>query len=141
MVVIPPLGHLSDKIGRRPLLLTSCAAFILLPYPLLNIMLEGASLGAIVTIQLVLALAIALYSGPGAAAIAEIFPTRDRTTLLSIANGTAVAIFGGFAPYIAERLIQATGSPLAPAYYVIASAMVSAAVIVSLHETAHDHLK
>ena len=140
MVAIPPLGHLSDKIGRRPLLLASCAAFILLPYPLLNIMLDGASLGTIVTIQLVMALAIALYSGPGAAAIAEIFPTRARTTLLSVANGTAVAIFGGFAPYIAERLIQATGSPLAPTYYVIASAVVSAAVIVSMRETAHDNL-
>jgi MHS family proline/betaine transporter-like MFS transporter len=140
MVAIPPFGLLSDRVGRKPLLIASCVAFIVLPYPLFSAMLQGASFTTILAIQLLVALAIALYSGAGAAAISEIFPTRTRTTFLSVANGTAVAIFGGFAPFIATWLIEKTGSPISPTYYVIAASIVSAAVIVRLRETAHEKL-
>jgi MHS family proline/betaine transporter-like MFS transporter len=61
----------------------------------------GLSFAAVVTIQLLIGLAISLYCGALPSAIVEIFETRRRTTPLSIANGPAVAIFGGFAPYIA----------------------------------------
>jgi MHS family proline/betaine transporter-like MFS transporter len=141
MVAIPPFGLLSDRVGRKPLLIASCIAFIVLPYPLFAAMLAGASFTTILAVQLLVALAIALYSGAGAAAICEIFPTRARTTLLSVANGTAVAIFGGFAPFIATWLIEKTGSPIAPTYYVIAAAIVSAAVIFRVPETAYARLR
>jgi MFS transporter, MHS family, proline/betaine transporter len=141
MIAIPPFGLLSDRIGRKPLLIASCVAFMVLPYPLFSAMLNGASFSGILAIQLLVALAIALYSGAGAAAISEIFPTRVRTTFLSAANGTAVAIFGGFAPFIATWLIEKTGSPISPTYYVIAAAIVSAAVIFRLPETAHAKLR
>jgi len=141
MVAIPLFGVLSDRWGRKPLLGASCIAFIVLPYPLFRIMLGGASLTTILSVQLLVALAIALYCAALPAAIAELFPTRTRTTYLSIANGTAVAIFGGFAPFIATWLIQTTGSPIAPTYYVIAAAILSLAVISSLHETSHQKLR
>jgi MFS transporter, MHS family, proline/betaine transporter len=141
MVVIPPFGLLSDRVGRKPLLIASCIAFIVLPYPLFGAMLKGPSFTTILAIQLLIALAIGLYSGAGAAAICEIFPTRTRTTFLSVANGTAVAIFGGFAPFIATWLIAKTGSPISPTYYVIVAAAVSAAVVISMRETAHVKLR
>ncbi len=141
MLTIPFFGYLSDRVGRKPLLIASCIAFIVLPYPLFSVMLGGASLATILLIQLLVALAIALYSGAGPAAIAEIFRTRTRTTYLSIANGTAVAIFGGFAPFIATWLIATTGSPLSPTWYVIAAAVVTTAVILGLRETAHEKLR
>jgi len=140
MVAIPPFGLLSDRVGRKPLLIASCIAFVVLPYPVFTAMLGDVSFISILSMQLLVGLAIALYSGPGAAAIAEIFPTRGRTTFLSIANGTAVAIFGGFAPFIATWLIEKTGSPISPTYYVIAAAVVSGAVIVGLRETAYEKL-
>jgi MHS family proline/betaine transporter-like MFS transporter len=62
------------------------------------------------------------------------FPTRVRYTALSVSYGFAVAIFGGFAPFIAQYLITATGSPLSPAYYVIAAGVVSAASVMSMKE-------
>jgi MFS family permease len=141
MVAIPLFGHMSDRLGRKPLLLASCVAFIVLPYPMFRLMLAGVSPTAILLMQLLIALAIALYSGAGPAAISEIFATRQRTTFMSIANGTAVAIFGGFAPFIATWLIAETGSPIAPVYYVIASAVVTAAVIVGLRERAQEELR
>jgi MFS transporter, MHS family, proline/betaine transporter len=81
-----------------------------------------------------------LFSGPGPAAIAEIFPTSGRSTWMSAGYSVAAAIFGGFAPYVATWLIAITGSPLAPTYYLMAAALVSMVVIAGLRETAHDPL-
>src|SRR5262249_7715308 len=140
MIAIPLFGVVSDRVGRRPLMIASCVFFILAPYPLFSIMHGGVSLAGVVAIQLVVALAIALYCGALAAAITELFETRTRTTLLSIANGTAVAIFGGFAPFIATWLIARTGSPISPVQYVIACAVISLAAVLSVRETAGQKL-
>ena len=98
------------------------------------------SLAAVVIIQLLIGLAISLYCGALPSAIAELFETRRRTTPLSLANGTAVAIFGGFAPYIATWLIDRTGSPISPTYYVIAAALISLIAVLSVPETAGTEL-
>lgn len=140
MIAIPYFGHLSDKFGRKPFLLACCVAFIVLPYPLFSIMLGGASIITILLIQLLIGLTIALFSGAGPAAIAEIFPTRTRSTYMSTGYALAVAIFGGFAPFIATWLIEWTKSPISPTYYVIAAAIISAVVIAGLRETAHEPL-
>ena len=103
-------------------------------------MLGGASLAMIVIIQLMIGLAIALFSGAGPAAISEIFPTRTRSTYMSTGYALAVAIFGGFAPFVATWLIDWTKSPISPVYYVIAAAVVSTIVIAQLRETAHEPL-
>jgi MHS family proline/betaine transporter-like MFS transporter len=141
MIAIPPLGALSDRIGRKPLLLVSCIAFVALPYPLFRFMLDRPSFAVVFVVQLLIALAIALYCAALPAAIAEIFETRTRTTYLSIANGTAVAIFGGFAPFLATWLIQRTGSPIAPVYLVITAAILSLVAILSLRETSCEDLR
>jgi MFS family permease len=93
----PVCGLLSDRIGRKPLLLASCAALAAVP-PLFIVVLANPSFELIVIAQLLVALIIALYIGPAPAAIAELFATTTRTTSLSTANGIAVAIFGGFSP-------------------------------------------
>jgi MHS family proline/betaine transporter-like MFS transporter len=59
---------------------------------------------------------------------------------MSTAYSLAVAIFGGFAPFIATWLIAETGSPMAPTYYVIASAIVTTIVFLRLRETAFHRL-
>lgn len=86
--------------------------------------------------QVVFALAIALFSGPGPAAIAEMFPTRGRSTWMSSSYALAVAIFGGFSPFVSQWLIGATGWPLAPTLWVAAAGIVSFIVILRLQETA-----
>ncbi|MFJ1260561.1 MFS transporter [Cupriavidus sp. CuC1] len=141
VVAIPLAGHLSDRAGRKPLLLTSCLAFVALPYPLFNVLVSGATLATVVSIQVLFALMIAAFSGPGPAAIAEIFPTSVRSTWMSVGYSLATAIFGGFAPLIATWLIGKTGSPISPAYYLVAAAVTTTLVIWSLRETAHDKLK
>jgi MFS transporter, MHS family, proline/betaine transporter len=141
VVLVPVAGMISDRVGRKPLLLASCVAFALLPYFLFHLLLASATLGTVIAVQIVFALMIALFSGPGPAAIAEIFPTRSRSTWMSAGYTLSTAIFGGFAPFIATWLIAATGSPIAPAYYVIAAAVVSTIVIASMEETGHGDLR
>jgi MHS family proline/betaine transporter-like MFS transporter len=140
MIATPLFGALSDRVGRKPLMIASCLFFAVATYPIFSIMQNGASLAMVVAIQLLVGLAIALYCGALPSAIAEIFETRTRSTLLSIANGTAVAIFGGFAPFIATWLIARTGSPVSPTYYVIGAAAISLVAVLSVAETAHRKL-
>jgi MHS family proline/betaine transporter-like MFS transporter len=140
VVAIPAFGRLSDRIGRKPLLLASCVAFILLPYPLFSRLLDGASFGSAIAMQILFGLCIALYSGPGPAAISEIFPTRIRSTWMTTGYALSVAIFGGFAPFIATLLIDTTGMPIAPIFYVMAASVVTTFVLLRLKETAHGQL-
>ncbi|MTW18690.1 MFS transporter [Rhodoplanes serenus] len=140
-LVIPLMGHLSDRVGRKPVLIGSVVAFLVLVYPLFTLMLTAKSLAAVVAVQLVLAVMLAAFSGPGPAALVEIFQTAGRATWMSTAYSLAVAIFGGFAPYISTWLIKVTGTPIAPTFYLIGAAIVSLAAAWSLRETAFEKLK
>ncbi|MGG5823598.1 MFS transporter [Falsiroseomonas sp. HW251] len=141
VVLIPLTGLLSDRFGRKPLLLASCGFFAVMTWPLMSLMLaHHAEFAMVVLIQLLFGVAIALFSGPGPAAIAEIFPTRGRSTWMSTSYALAVALFGGFAPFVATWLIATSGSPMSPSLYVIAAAVVSFLTIAAMPETARRPL-
>jgi MFS transporter, MHS family, proline/betaine transporter len=141
VIVTPIMGHLSDRLGRKPLLLASGISFMILPYPFFIYMTTDAHLKSVICIQAIFGLMIALFSGPGPAAIAEIFPTRARLTWMSAGYILATTIFGGFAPYIATALIGLTRSPLAPTYYLVTAAAITTLVILFLPETSDQELK
>jgi len=140
MLSIPVMGILSDRMGRKPLLLACCIAFIVLPYPIFNFLISGASFTQLVIVQILFAILISCFSGAGPAAISEMFPTRLRSTWMTSGYALAVAIFGGFAPFISVWLIDRFGSPLAHTFYLIAAAIVSTIVIAMMRETAHEPL-
>ncbi len=141
VLVVPLMGALSDRVGRRPLLLLCCASFVILPYPLFKWLLSEQTFLIVMLVQIIFALMISLVSGPGPAAIAEMFPTRTRSTWMSVGYSLAVTIFGGFAPFIATLLIEQTGTPISPTYYLIAGALASAFFIWTMRETAHVDLR
>ena len=141
VAAIPVMGALSDRVGRKPLLLFCCLAFVLLAYPGFRLMLAAPGLPTVLPIQIAFDLVIAAFAGAGPAAIVELFPTRSRTTLMSISYSLAVALFGGFAPFIATWLISTTGTPIAPTYYLIAAGLVSALTILPFRETAFERLR
>lgn len=140
MLAIPFMGMLSDKVGRRPLLIVCAVFFLLLSYPLFSLLKNSGSVGTVLAIQLAVGLVIALYAGPAPAAMAEIFRTKGRSTYMSVGYALAATIFGGFAPFIATWLIAATGSPLSPAFYVMIAAAISLAALMTMRETAHQPL-
>jgi MFS transporter, MHS family, proline/betaine transporter len=141
LAFIPLMGHLSDRFGRKPLLLACCIAYIVLPYPAFSYLLAGASFIELVLVQVLFAVLISMFSGAGPAAIAEIFPTKSRSTWMTSGYALAVAIFGGFAPLLSVWLIDRFQSPLAHTFYLIAAALISTIVITRLPETAHDDLR
>ncbi|MGA9867338.1 MAG: MFS transporter, partial [Acetobacteraceae bacterium] len=110
------------------------------PLPFFAVILGKPGFGTLILIQAIFAAAISLFSGAGPAAIAEMFRTIGRSTWMTPAYALAVAIFGGFAPFIATWLIAATGSPISPAWYVIGAAIISFVVIWRMPETAHQEL-
>ncbi len=139
VLLLPLTGWLSDRVGRRPLLLASCAGYIVLGYPFF-LMSSSGNVGLTILSQLLMILLYVPYAGAAPAYYAEIFPTRVRYTALSIGYNIAVAIFGGFAPFIATWLVGATGSPYAPAAYVIIAAVVTGAILLRCRETAFSPL-
>ena len=123
-VLIPLFGILSDRIGRRAVLMLAALLYLVLTYPMMAWMLAEPSLIRLAVMQVALCSAIAVGFGAISTALAEQFPVRQRSTGLALAYNMAVMIFGGFAQLIVTWLIKATGSLLAPSFYVMFGATV-----------------
>jgi len=137
-VTIPLCGALCDRVGRRPLLLAATVAYFVLLYPLFVWVYASPSFGRLAFMQGILCTLVGVYFGPISTAIAEQFPTGVRSTGLAIAYNFAVMLFGGFAQFIVTWLIRETGSPLAPAYYVMFGAVVGFVASLFLVERFRD---
>ncbi|AEA62355.1 Major facilitator superfamily transporter [Burkholderia gladioli BSR3] len=124
-VLTPLAGAWSDRIGRKTLSLWSLVATLVLIYPLFLWLDAAPSVGRLVLVQGLLAITLSGYYGPFGAMIAELFPAQVRSTGLSLAYNVAVMLFGGFGQFIVTWLIKATGTPLAPTYYVMAGLALS----------------
>jgi MHS family proline/betaine transporter-like MFS transporter len=135
LVLIPPLAALSDRIGRKPMLIAGSVAFALLGYPLL-LLLNSGSLAAAIAAHCALAAIESIYVSTAVTAGVELFATRVRYSGFSIGYNVCLAAFGGTTPYLVTWLTAKTGNSVAPAYYVVAAAIVSLLTILTIRETA-----
>ena len=117
--MVPVFGAISDRVGRRPVLMTGCVVLFAALYPMFARTHAAPGLGNLLLMQVVLASLLGIFYGAVSTAVAEQFDARVRSSGLSLAYNLAVMIFGGFAPFFVTWLIEATGDPLAPAYYVM----------------------
>lgn len=134
LLLLPIAGAVSDRVGRKPLLLTATIGLGIVAYPSYALMSHG-TFGHLLLGQLIFAVVLAVFSGPAPAALAELFPTRVRHSSLSIGYNIATAAFGGTAPFVVTFVVSRTGNSLAPALYVIAGAVVTAVVLAFMTET------
>jgi MFS transporter, MHS family, proline/betaine transporter len=125
IVLLPGVGWLSDKVGRKPLMLIMSFGFVFASYPMFRAITDAPSVLTLFIVQFLYSLLQMFYTGTIAPVLAELFPTRVRFTGLSVSYGLAVTLAGGTAPFVATLLVKQTGNPVAPAYYVMALALVS----------------
>ncbi|WP_232668560.1 MFS transporter [Pseudonocardia sp. TRM90224] len=130
--VLPFWGMLSDRIGRRPVLLISCFSMAALLIPL-NAMIGNSAvmLGVAMTIALI---CIGGFTSIGPAAFAEMFPTSIRAAGLGVPYSIAVALFGGTAPYL-QAWFASIGAPAAFEWYAIGLAAISIITVFLMPET------
>jgi MHS family proline/betaine transporter-like MFS transporter len=135
MAVITPLGALSDRIGRKPLLLTAAVGFILFSLPSFRLM-QGGSLAGLLIGFLVVALLLACILAVIGSTFPAMFPTRVRYGSFAIGYNVSTSLFGGTAGLVIESLITATGSTDIPAYYLMGAGVIGLVPIVLIPETA-----
>jgi MHS family proline/betaine transporter-like MFS transporter len=121
LLAIPAAGLASDRLGRRPVLIASAGALMLLAIPLMALMAQGRP-ASIFAGEVGLALLVAVNGGVMPATMAELAPWRVRCTVLSVAYNVALALLGGTTPLVAAWLLSRTGVTLAPAMYLSAAA-------------------
>ena len=139
LVMIVPIGILSDHVGRKPVLLASTGGLFVLALPLFW-MLHHTETTIVLLGQIVFALLNAAYWGPSTATMVELVSNRTRCTVLSVGYNLGLAILGGSTPMAAVYTIRHSGYDLAPAGLVMAAAAISFGVILGLHESSRTTL-
>lgn len=139
-LTIIPAGIASDRYGRRTVMVTATLLLLILALPLLKILqAESSTLAVKAVVVLIAGGLVGVLAGPGPAMLSEMFPTRVRYTGLGVAYSLSNALFSGCAGLIITGLIKETGNLDIPAYYVMATAMVSIAALMTLNKD--DHLR
>ncbi len=129
---LPIGGALSDRIGRRPVLLGAAGLMLVSALPALSMLAAAPSFARLVGVEMVFSLGYGLYNGAMVAALTEVVPAQVRASCFALAYSLAAALFGTSTPFISKTLIQWTGDKGAPAYWLMfaAAASIIAALIV-----------
>ena len=120
---LPVMGSLSDKIGRKPLLLGSTILAILTAYPALSWLVANPSFSHLLIVELWLSFLYGSYNGAMVVALTEIMPIEVRTTGFSLAYSLATATFGGFTPAACTYLIHVLDNKAAPGLWLTGAAV------------------
>lgn len=140
MVVIQRVGHLSDRFGRRPVLLMGMTGFLFCTIPAFALFQLG-HFAAVMAGMLLLGACLVCLLGSMSATLPALFPTDVRYGSLSVGYNVSTSLFGGTAPGVMTYLVSSTGDNLAPAYYATAAALVGIITVLCLKETARKPLE
>jgi MHS family citrate/tricarballylate:H+ symporter-like MFS transporter len=120
---LPVMGAVSDRIGRRPVLVTFTLLTILTAYPAITWLVNGPTFEKMLIVELWLSFLYGSYNGAMVVALTEIVPASVRTAGFSLAYSLATALFGGFTPAVSTALIEYTGDKAAPGLWMTFAAI------------------
>lgn len=133
------IGHISDKFGRKKVLIGACVAFIVLTVPAFLI-LNTSQFWPVLLVELAMCATLTANDGTLSSYLTETFPTSVRFTGFAFSFNLANAIFGGTASFIATGLIALTGSSIAPAWYMVGVAAIALVAMILSHENTDKDL-
>ena len=133
------IGHISDKFGRKKVLIGACVAFIVLTVPAFLI-LNPSQFWPVLLVELAMCATLTANDGTLSSYLTETFPTSVRFTGFAFSFNLANAIFGGTASFIATGLIALTGSSIAPAWYMVGVAAIALVAMILSHENTDKDL-
>ena len=140
-LLLPAMGALSDRVGRRPLMMCSTVLVIATAYPALLWLAAQPSFARLLTVELWLATLYATYNGAMVVYLTEIMPADVRTTAFSLAYSLATALFGGFTPAVSTYLIHATGNRAMPGVWLSGAAACALVATIVLSQRPYARLE
>jgi MHS family proline/betaine transporter-like MFS transporter len=132
-LAVPFVGIWVDKVGQTRVMIGAAILFMVTAYPAFVLLGAAPSLGVLIAMVCWIGLLKSFFSGALPSLMAKTFPVATRVSGMSLSYNISVPIFGGFAPFFAQSLIDLTGSKLAPSYYMIATATLSLAALLVMH--------
>jgi MHS family proline/betaine transporter-like MFS transporter len=132
LAVFPVAGWLSDRMGRKALLVAGIGGLLVLSWPLFWALHHPSSASWNFAGQLGFVVLIGLFGGALPVTMVETTPREVRCSAISVGYNLSVGVLGGMTPLVATWLLQRTRDDLAPAYYIMAAALVSLVIAVSL---------
>jgi metabolite-proton symporter len=139
---LPIMGWLSDRVGRRPLLVVCTILMLVTAYPAMLWLVREPSFSRLLTVELWLSFIYGSYNGAMVVFLTEIMPVGVRTSGFALAYSLATAIFGGFTPAISTYLIHVTGNRAVPGLWLSFAAgcgLVASLLARPQHETVDDY--
>ena len=118
----PVGGAVSDRLGRKPVLITIALLSFVTAYPALHWLVSEPTFAKMLAVEMMFSFYFGIYSGTMLGCLVEIVPKHVRTTCFSMAFALAAGLFGTFTPFAATWLIQHTGDKASPAYWLMCAA-------------------
>ncbi len=136
-VVCDPIsGWLSDRFGRKPVMIVPWIVLLLAIFPSFWLLASLRTGAALYGASVILAVASTLSSATVLVTITESLPHRVRAGSLSLIYAIAISIFGGSTQFMVNWLTHITGNNLAPAWYMVGGVALGLVAIVLMPETA-----